>query len=25
MPINTTVTIGKHAQFMCKQKSGRIK
>ncbi len=25
MPSNTTVMIGKHAQFLCKQKSGRIK
>ncbi len=25
MPSNTTVMIGKHAQFICKQKIGRIK
>ncbi|CAF1423719.1 unnamed protein product [Rotaria sordida] len=25
MPSNTTVMIGKHAQFVCKQKSGNIK
>ena len=25
MPSNTTVMIGKHAQFVCKQKSGSIK